>query len=44
MIMSVCIMYVCRMYTIDVCVFDDCVAVVAVKHLCVINAQTWNVC
>ena len=43
MIMSVCIMYVCRMYILDVCVFDDCVAVVAVRHICVFNAQIWNV-
>ena len=43
MIMSECIMYVCRMYILDVCVFDDCVAVVGVQHLCVFNAQIWNV-
>ena len=42
--MSVCIMYVCRIYILDVCVFDDCVAVVGVRHLCVFNAQIWNVC
>ena len=44
MIMSVCIMYACMMYILDVCVFDDCVAVVGVRHLCVFNAQIWNVC
>ena len=32
------------MYILDVCVFDDCVAVVGVQHLCVFNAQIWNVC
>ena len=42
--MSVCIMYVCRIYILDVSVFDDCVAVVGVRHLCVFNAQIWNVC
>ena len=41
---SGCIMYVCRRYILDVCVFDDCVAVVGVQHLCVFNAQIWNVC
>ena len=42
--MSVCIMYVLRIYILLVCVFDDCVAVVGVRHLCVFNAQIWNVC
>ena len=42
--MSVCIMYVCRIYILDVCVFDDCEAVMGVQHLCVFNAQIWNVC
>ena len=41
---SVSIMYVCRIYILDICVFDDCVAVVGVQHLCVFNAQIWNVC
>ena len=42
--MSVCIMYVCMIYILDVCVFDDCEAVLGVQHLCVFNAQIWNVC
>ena len=41
--MSVCIMYVCRIYILEVCLFDDCVAVMGVQHLCVFNAQIWNV-
>ena len=34
---AVCIMCVCRIYILDVCVFDDRVAVVGVRHLCVIQ-------
>ena len=42
--MSVFIIYVCMIYILEVCVFDDCVAVMGVQHLCVFNAQIWNVC
>ena len=42
--MSVYIMSVCRTYILDVCVFDDSVAALGMQHLCVFNAQIWNVC
>ena len=41
--MSVCIMPVCKIYILDVCVFKDCVALLGMQHLCVLNAQIWNV-
>ena len=46
---SVCIMSVCRIYILSVhiyptCAFDEWVAILGMQHLCVFNAQIWNVC